>query len=598
MLVGIFLVAATLRFSYPGRLAVEHFDEGVYASNIWFGDRPAGVYPEQHLYAPPLLPALIEWIFVFLGPSNWGAMLPSQIAGTVTVILLWRLGRTWFGPVAGLTAAMLCAASEVHILLSRSALTDALLGMWWVAALLALRRACDSGRWSHALLAGYLIGMAWYTKYNGWMPLAITISAVVARGVCCRGVWPETRQALKSCLIAGVTAFAVWSPWLWSLQSKGGYASVMANHRQYVVGLAGWLSSFERQWAQLSALTGMCSLIVLIGAYVILLCLVSRRIPAIPSLDETPAEGQQRALQLNAVSRALSYNSAFAWVSWSLLSPLLSYLSLASQSFIVWWFWPRPTGLQSGPEARQVHSRDDLGHWLLLAWFAGLLLVTPLYYAYVRLTLPWLLAAFLGVALTFQFCWNAARQFGSDVSWDRPTARSLRLKAAALVLLAALLGSRPVWSGKIRAGLVPITDSGAYLGASRNLAGLIEETSTGEDQTPIPSAVYVYAEPALLFQLRLAGLSSVGPVGSLKFMDVTYSRRDMKVYLVVSVHGKADLRFADQFAAQQDRLKLIGSLPYFLGPLVALDQWKSDPRRLGHNPEDHTTMEVYEVLPP
>ena len=126
---ALILVAATLRFAYPNRLAVEHFDEGVYASNIWFADRPDGVYPAQHLYAPPLLPALIEWGFVFFGPSNSGAMWPNQVAGVVTVLLLWWLGRTWFGPVAGLTAAALCSISEVHLLLSRSALTDVLLGL-------------------------------------------------------------------------------------------------------------------------------------------------------------------------------------------------------------------------------------------------------------------------------------------------------------------------------------------------------------------------------------------------------------------------------------------------------------------------------------
>ena len=46
-------------------MAVEHFDEGVYASNIWFGPEAGYQYPMRRLYAPPLLPSLIEWSLIF-----------------------------------------------------------------------------------------------------------------------------------------------------------------------------------------------------------------------------------------------------------------------------------------------------------------------------------------------------------------------------------------------------------------------------------------------------------------------------------------------------------------------------------------------------
>src|SRR5262249_22052451 len=78
------LAGARVRAASPSRLAVEHFDEGVYASNIFFEQqRSRGHYPDQHLYAPPLLPLLIELSMVAVGPSNLAAMLVSIAAGTL-----------------------------------------------------------------------------------------------------------------------------------------------------------------------------------------------------------------------------------------------------------------------------------------------------------------------------------------------------------------------------------------------------------------------------------------------------------------------------------------------------------------------------------
>src|ERR1041385_3954020 len=72
---AIFLVGLALRAAWPSRLAVEHFDEGVYASNVFFdSERGEPHYPNQHLYAPPLVPLLIEFPLVLLGFSNAAAM--------------------------------------------------------------------------------------------------------------------------------------------------------------------------------------------------------------------------------------------------------------------------------------------------------------------------------------------------------------------------------------------------------------------------------------------------------------------------------------------------------------------------------------------
>ena len=65
------LLGLALRFWDLSAIAVEHFDEGVYASNLWFTAEEGYRYPDRHLYAPPLLPSLIEWSLLIFGTAGW-----------------------------------------------------------------------------------------------------------------------------------------------------------------------------------------------------------------------------------------------------------------------------------------------------------------------------------------------------------------------------------------------------------------------------------------------------------------------------------------------------------------------------------------------
>ncbi len=89
-------------------MAVEHFDEGVYASNLYCP--PQYQYPARYLYAPPLLPSLLEW-FLILGGTPVAAMAVNVLAGSLTVTSVWWVTRDGFGPVAALAATTLAATS-------------------------------------------------------------------------------------------------------------------------------------------------------------------------------------------------------------------------------------------------------------------------------------------------------------------------------------------------------------------------------------------------------------------------------------------------------------------------------------------------------
>ena len=95
--VAITLLGAAVRFAFPSAMTIEHFDEGVYASNLLFPDQDFH-YPDRHLYAPSLVPALIEWSIILFGDKGIAPMLPSLLFGTLTIPLIWWVGRQWFGP--------------------------------------------------------------------------------------------------------------------------------------------------------------------------------------------------------------------------------------------------------------------------------------------------------------------------------------------------------------------------------------------------------------------------------------------------------------------------------------------------------------------
>ena len=104
-IVLLFLIGVAVRVAFPSAMAVEHFDEGVYSSNLWCPDTDFQ-YPDRHLYAPSLLPALIEWSLMLFGPTRWAPMVPSLVFGSLMYFLCIRrrsLGAcVWMHAVANL----------------------------------------------------------------------------------------------------------------------------------------------------------------------------------------------------------------------------------------------------------------------------------------------------------------------------------------------------------------------------------------------------------------------------------------------------------------------------------------------------------------
>src|SRR5580704_14681124 len=241
----LFVAAVALRFSYQARISIEHWDEAVNASNI-FLERG---YPNRFLYSPPFLPTLIELSMLVLGKTHLAAVMPSLVLGSCTIPLCWWVGREWFGPIAGIAAAALAALSDFQIVYSRTGLTDAALGFWFLLAVYCSWRALARNRLGEAVVAGLVIACAWATKYNGWLPLAVALSAFIAWGVCerfGRSDWTARLPVVATLVMATLLG---WSPVWLSLQPDGGYSAVTGNHAQYFFGLSSWWNDFKRQLA-------------------------------------------------------------------------------------------------------------------------------------------------------------------------------------------------------------------------------------------------------------------------------------------------------------------------------------------------------------
>lgn len=523
---GIVLLAIAMRFAYPNRMAIEHFDEGVYASNIFFSEAEGGQYPYRHLYAPPLLPFLIEWGIIFLGPDSIAPFLPALILGTATVPLAWWAVRSWFGPLAGVAAAWLIGTSDFHILYSRTALTDVPVAFFILLAVHlyweAVRR--ESLRWSIA--AGVATGLAWWTKYTGWLPLAIALAGSIPWVITERraaGVsLPSRAKNIAACFATmAVVAFLVWSPVLWYLQPYGGYAAVAENHRGYLRPASEWGHNAAEQSLQLAWQSGNLT-VAAVAVFGFLVPVLAKR-----HLVETVILGIWCASTV--AWSAFELGPAFPLVLIGFSGALFKFATL----FLVPDYRPMPS-----------RSATPLALWLLTTWLVGLTITTPLYTPYSRLALPWLISATL---IAGAWLWNVRDTDPKQIF----QIRTIYAFAAVVLLVipAVVIGERkrqasPYSSLALTKGwVVPGWENRTRLRFASELVGDVIRRDRGESEEP--AVVYVYrtiGDPATFFHMSVALASdniAVVPAGTQSELFEQHANFD--IYVVTSIPNRTIL---------------------------------------------------------
>jgi 4-amino-4-deoxy-L-arabinose transferase-like glycosyltransferase len=551
----IVIAGAGVRGAFPERMAVEHFDEGVYASN-WFC-RPPGLpdhtFPQQHLYAPPLMPALFEWVLILTGSNAHAVMWVNVVFGTLTIPLVWWIARDWFGPIAGLLAATFAAFSDLHIFFSRMALTDVPLVLFMAAGVWTGVRGIVNGRPLWIALSAGFAALAWWTKYNGWLTLAITGAGLAGWLLFGRPQGVSWRTLVMRWLAIAALTCVFWSPAWWDLQDVGGYSAVAENHARYVVGPGGWLHSLAvhlDSWQAMGSWAGVIAFAV--GA--LLAMLASKRghtdwssSPATWPLGET-------ALVLGAACLAAACGEPSA----------LFVLTLAALPRLILQDVGASPVVERGPGAR-------LGLWTSLAWIAGLGVSTPLYTPYPRLGLP------LNAGL-----WLTAAAFASPLlhrgrSDRRRTLFWLGMLPAVGAFLAVALWFRFEFSQR-RGGIAWEDRRGLQAAAPRFVRHVEIEKGKAPPAGRVDAVFYVYAEPALFYHLSAIERRHpldylVQPIGDLGLLQTGAADSNVETWLIVGPHATAaDWKRLDA-AADAGKLQRVMTLPYDPSSAVSLDQF-------------------------
>ncbi len=110
--------------------------------------------------------------FYYSHPSEWARFYLagrglSAVYGALSVIALYLLARSMFGPSAALLAALFLALAPVQSVYGRYMLVNGPGAFWAILSLLFLKRLMDTGETRFYLLSAASIGIAVSTRYSG-----------------------------------------------------------------------------------------------------------------------------------------------------------------------------------------------------------------------------------------------------------------------------------------------------------------------------------------------------------------------------------------------------------------------------------------------
>ncbi|WP_432829834.1 ArnT family glycosyltransferase [Dactylosporangium sp. CA-092794] len=170
-------------------------------------------------FAPQAISARI------FGYHAWSLTLPQVIEGVVAVLVMYRIGRRFAGPAAGLLAAGLFGLTPVVASMFGHPMEDGLLTMCLVLAADAFQRAVLEGRLRSLVFAGVWIGVGFQAKMmQAWMVLpAMAVTYLVAAP-------GPVRRRLGHLGAAGAVTLAVSVSWI------ALYAVTPAAYRPYIDG--------------------------------------------------------------------------------------------------------------------------------------------------------------------------------------------------------------------------------------------------------------------------------------------------------------------------------------------------------------------------
>ena len=170
-----------------------------------------------------LLPQALS-VRVF-GFSPWSLALPQVAEGLVTIVAVYFIVRRWMGPIGGLIAATLMAATPLLVSMFSHPMEDGLLSMFSILALWALQVGIDTQKHRYVLLAGALVGLAFQAKMmQAWIPLPSM--AIVYFLAAAGGMAYKLRRLAETAVVTVAVSFS----WMTAI------ALIPANRRPFIDG--------------------------------------------------------------------------------------------------------------------------------------------------------------------------------------------------------------------------------------------------------------------------------------------------------------------------------------------------------------------------
>ena len=352
----------------------------------------------------------------------------------------------------------------------------------------------------------------------------------------------------------------------------------LQNHAGYVVGWSGWVTGCVRQFAVQRHNTGVLSMLGLLWASAVAGFVCGR--------------GEQKS----KTRWAIICGSLVGSFACGFVVPLVALFLFAMAR----WLAAKPG---------RFTDEAALGHWILMAWFVGLSVATPLYHPYPRLLLPWVIVVIIGGAIGLR-----ALTRGADPTPDKPELL-VRVRPAPMAILGALTllfviagRSLPLPAWEERTGLSRV--------AELIRAEIVEElASRPRSETGIDFVAYVVARPALYYHLAAhepkhhaeSAFESSEPSAQSRELRLPYDYITQPAPNLGMIHpGNTDDRTANfliagtlsatdaaEFETHSHRLKLIGRYDYSPSELVLLDEFP--PSALSDHHREK--IQLWEILP-
>jgi 4-amino-4-deoxy-L-arabinose transferase-like glycosyltransferase len=225
LLLGLLLLSSGIGLRDPWPADEPRFaliaQEMVGSGDWLFPRRAAQLYAEK----PPLFMWSIALVYGVMGSMRLAFLLPSLLAGLITLALVYDLGRRLWHRRAALAAGLTLLTVVQFTLQAKTAQIDASLMLWTTLGLYGLCRHLLLGpAWKFWYLAWFSMGLGIITKGVGFLPMLAIIPWYIARKRKWHRLTEPSGSALRwllgPCLL--VAAVGLWLvPMLLAVQESG-----------------------------------------------------------------------------------------------------------------------------------------------------------------------------------------------------------------------------------------------------------------------------------------------------------------------------------------------------------------------------------------